>query len=102
MGASISQVHDVLNVFAGESGVSRDNQDVQIEQRIEASTSRLLADGLVTRNQMRGLEIELVDVSHFRDVLGGSSGGANMSYRRSATTVVASTIGTNMTIVCLK
>jgi hypothetical protein len=62
----------MLHAFAEESQASRDNQHVPIEQRIEASTSRILADGSITREQMRELQIDLVDVSYFRAVFGGS------------------------------
>lgn len=64
LGASITQVYDMLKAFAEECRASRDDQQVQIVQRIEASTSTILADGLVTRNQMRAFKDKVVDVSH--------------------------------------
>lgn len=56
----------MLHEFAEQSQVSRDNQHMQIEQRLEACTSRVLADGLVTRNQ-------ILNVSYFRAAFSGSS-----------------------------
>lgn len=61
LGASITQVYDMLKAFAEECRASRDDQQVQIVQRIEASTSTILADGLVTRNQMRAFKDKVVD-----------------------------------------
>ena len=57
----------MLHAFAEESRVSRDNQHMKIEQKTEASTSTMLADGSATRDQMRdkpaAFDLVLTDIN---------------------------------------